>query len=180
MKKALTDKQSRFPTEYIIDLNATQAAIRAGYSKKTAYSIGHELLKKPEIEEMIIDLKLKRTIRTEITSDRVLQELATIAFFDLKLFYDEDGMMLEIPDMPEEARRVIGGVTVTSISNKNDDNIEYYTKNIKLIDKRGSLELLGRHLAMFTDKFKIEGAESPFAQFTRELADEVKRIDAKN
>lgn len=75
----LTDKQRRFVDEYLIDLNATQAAIRAGYSRKTAYSIGQENLTKPEIQEAIQVENDKRSGRTQITQDYVLQKLKEIA-----------------------------------------------------------------------------------------------------
>lgn len=71
----LTDKQQRFVEEYLIDLNATQAAIRAGYSEKTAYSVGHENLKKPEIQKAIEEAKNKLSERTELTVDMVVQGL---------------------------------------------------------------------------------------------------------
>ena len=80
MTKPLPAKRQRFVEEYLIDLNATQAAIRAGYSAKTAGSIGEEILKKPEIQEAIQAAMKARSERTEITADRVLKELGRIAF----------------------------------------------------------------------------------------------------
>ena len=77
---ALTPKQKLFVDEYLVDLNATQAAIRAGYSEKTAYSIGNENLMKPEIAKAIQNAQQKRQGRTEITQDRVVQEIADNAF----------------------------------------------------------------------------------------------------
>ena len=74
----LTAKQQRFVDEYLIDLNATQAAIRAGYSEKTAFSIGTENLRKPLIQKAIQQRKQAREQRTEITQDRVIQELSAI------------------------------------------------------------------------------------------------------
>jgi len=71
-KKKLTDKQQRFVKEYLVDLNATQAAIRAGYKEKRAYQIGHENLRKPEIEVAVQDEMNKRSERTEVTQDFVL------------------------------------------------------------------------------------------------------------
>ena len=76
----MTAKQERFVQEYLVDLNATQAALRAGYSEKTARSIGAENLSKPDIEKAIADALEARRLRTEITQDRVLEELAAIAF----------------------------------------------------------------------------------------------------
>jgi phage terminase small subunit len=73
--KALNPKQSRFVAEYLIDLNATQAAIRAGYSERTAYSIGPENLKKPEIAAAIAEGQAKRAGIVEITAEKVLRDL---------------------------------------------------------------------------------------------------------
>ena len=77
---ALTERQARFVAEYLVDLNATEAAKRAGYSEKTAYSIGFENLRKPEIQDAIQTAMAQREKRTAITQDRVLQELARVAF----------------------------------------------------------------------------------------------------
>lgn len=112
----LTAKQKRFCEEYLIDTNATQAAIRARYSKKTAYSIGGENLKKPEIHKYIRSLMEQRSFRTQVTADRILEELAKIAFAEegektrdkLKAmdmlarregFYDKQS--LEFPEFPD-------------------------------------------------------------------------------
>lgn len=76
----LTQKQKKFSEEFVVDNNATQAAIRAGYSEKSAYSIGHENLKKPKIQKYISQLTEARNLRTQVTADRILQELATMAF----------------------------------------------------------------------------------------------------
>src|SRR5690554_5289735 len=83
-KRRLTPKQKRFVEEYLVDLNATKAALRAGYSKRTAYSIGQENLKKPEIQTAIQEARDKRSERTEITQDMVIQQLAKIAFHDIR------------------------------------------------------------------------------------------------
>lgn len=92
----LTEKQKRFCEEYLIDLNATQAAIRAGYSVKTAYSIGEENLKKPEIQKMISELQNKQSERTQITADTVLKELEKIAFADTEITGKEKIKALEL------------------------------------------------------------------------------------
>ena len=157
MSNKLNKKQLLFCKEYIVDLNATQAAIRAGYSKKTAQQIGSRLLLNVVIQERIQGLFDKRSEKTEITAERVLKELAAISFIDFKDMFDENGTMLEIHEMPENIRRSIGGIIVTSTSGKEAQ--EFITKNIKIIDKRGTLELIGRHLAMFTDKIKVSKDE---------------------
>lgn len=81
---SLTDKQERFCEEYVIDLNATQAAIRAGYSEKTAYSIGNENLIKPEIQNRIAELKNQISERNSLTVDQLVDRLKQIGFEDEK------------------------------------------------------------------------------------------------
>lgn len=93
MVELKNNKQEQFAKEYLIDLNATQAAIRAGYSRKTAYSQGQRLLKNVEIQTRISELMNERSRRTEITADRVIQEIAKIAFSDIGEYmtWDQDG-----------------------------------------------------------------------------------------
>ena len=89
----MTAKQDRFVEEYLVDLNATQAALRAGYSEKTAMVIGSENLKKPEINKAVADALNARRLRTEVTQDRVLEELALVAFADMP-----DEMVVKVSD----------------------------------------------------------------------------------
>ncbi len=148
----LTDKQAQFVKEYLIDLNATQAAIRAGYSKDTANVIACENLSKPYLQAAIQKEMDKRAKRTEITQDRVLQELATIGFLDIRRAFDDEGNIIPIKDMPEDVARAIGGLDYMAFG----DDEKGVTSKIKLIDKKGSLELMGRHLKMFTDKVEVD------------------------
>jgi len=152
----LTDKQAMFVKEYIIDLNATQAAIRAGYSENSARQIASTMLSNHNIQDAIQKEMDKRSKRTEITQDRVLKELALIGFMDIRKAFDAKGQLLSIPDMPEEVARAIGGIDHQVIGT-GDDQIGL-TSKIKIIDKKGSLELLGKHLKLFTDKTEVSGA----------------------
>ena len=157
----LTNKQKCFVQEYLIDLNATQAAIRAGYSKKTAGITGFHTLKIPKIQAAITRAMQARSKRTEISQDRVLEELARLAFIDPVDFYDDNGNLLSIVDMPEDARRAIGGIeaTITNVEHTEGSRTEESLKKIKILDKKGSLEMLGRHLKMFTDKKEVSGPD---------------------
>lgn len=92
----LTEKQKRFCEEYLIDLNATQAALRAGYSKRTAYSIGDENLKKPEIQNYLSELMKKRSERTGIKADDVINELKSVAFTETNITGKEKVKALEL------------------------------------------------------------------------------------
>ena len=138
----LTEKQKRFCEEYLIDLNATQAAIRAGYSKKTAFSIGVENLKKPLVQEYLKKMMDDRSQRTEITADRVLRELAAIAFSD-RTELAQVGEYGEVTFTPtehlkDEVKKTIAGI----------ENGKYGTK-VTTYDKVKALELLGKHLGLF-------------------------------
>lgn len=111
----LTDRQARFCEEYLIDLNATQAAIRAGYSEKTANEQGARLLANVSVQEKIAELKAERAKRTEMTQDSVIQELAAVARAEIK--------------------------------------------GVRAVDKLKALELLGKHLGMFVERYEVNAAE---------------------
>lgn len=154
---AFTDKQRQFCREYLVDLNATQAAIRAGYSKKTARGTAWQLLQKPEIQAEIQRLMDKRANRTEITADRVLMEIARVAFLDPRRFYDGQGRLLPIGELPDDVAAALASMEeVVSKVPGEPDEVEY-TKKIKMADKLRALELAGKHLKLFTDKVELSG-----------------------
>lgn len=155
---ALTAKQARFVAEYLIDLNATQAAIRAGYSKKTAQMIGFENLSKPIISEALSERMRAREARTEITQDRVLQEYAKLAFLDPRRFYDESGALIPVNLLPADVAAALVGVDVTDTYDK-ESNAVITTKKVKFIDKKGALDSVARHLGMFNDKLQMTGKD---------------------
>lgn len=148
---ALNERQERFAQEYIIDLNATQAAIRAGYSEKTAYSIGQRLLKHVEIQERIQQAMKERATRTGITQDRVLREYARIAFFDPRKLFDEDGNPINISELDEDTAAAIAGLEVVQELNSETGRMSY-TKKYKITNKLGALDSLAKHLGMFDGK----------------------------
>ena len=136
--------------EYLVDLNAAQAAIRAGYSKHTAKDIGCQNLAKLNVQTALTAALKARSERTEITQDMVISELAKIAFFDIRKLYDETGNLIAIQKLDADVAAAIGGVdVVASVDNS-------VTTKLKIIDKKGSLELLGRHLVLFTDKTEVK------------------------
>jgi phage terminase small subunit len=147
----VTPKQERFVQEYLIDLNATQAAIRAGYSAKTAYEIGRQNLRK--LEKKIAIAQSERSKRTEITADRVLKELARIAFVDLrKVFRWGPGGVTLLPSdgLSEDEAAIVAEVSETTT--ESGGSIKG-----KRFDKLKALELLGRHLGLFVDRTEITG-----------------------
>jgi len=108
----LTPKQERFVAEYLIDLNATQAAIRTGYSAKTAASQGARLLKQSGVARAVQTAQQARAVRTEITQDRVLQELARIAFFDIRRLYRADGSMKDPCELDADTAAALASIEV--------------------------------------------------------------------
>lgn len=166
----LTPKQQRFVDEYLVDLNATQAAIRAGYSAKTAHSVGAENLTKPEIASAIQRAKDARSKRTQITSDRVLEELGRIGFSDMRAFVewgpsrvtllDSDGLSAE--ESPAVAE-------VSQTTTQHGGSIRF-----KLHDKVNALTQIAKHLGMFGEK-----ANEDFSDLTRLSDDELEKVRKK-
>ena len=189
---ALTEKQARFVAEYLVDLNATEAAKRAGYSEKTAYSIGFENLRKPEIQEAIQSAMAQREKRTAVTQDRVLQELVRVAFAngtdfarvvvreDPVTVVDEDGDLKQVvrriqtveivatDRVDPEKRAAIAGIK----EGKHGIEVSSY-------DKLRALELLGKHLGMFDSKAN-SGPDTPnnlIEQLTRATEEDMDTDD---
>ena len=143
----LTPRQQRFVDEYLIDLNGTQAAIRAGYSQKTANQIAAEYLAKPNIAHTVAVAMAARSARTGVTQDRVVRELARIAFVDPTKVVDFCTGMIK-PNLTEDDRAALAGVKVKD----GDSGTE---REVKLADKLKALELLGKHLNLFTDAVQL-------------------------
>lgn len=155
---ALTPKQERFVQEYLVDLNATAAAIRAGYSKKTANRIASQNLSKLDIQEAIQKAQKARCERTEITQDMVIQELAKLGFFDVRKLFDKDGKPLDISALDDNTAAALVGLDVQDIAD-NNGNYVGFTKKYKMADKIKALELLGRHLGAFDKKESQDKAD---------------------
>ena len=155
----MNQKQKAFASEYVIDYNATQAAIRAGYSERSAYSQAHELLKKPEVKKAIQELEEAASERTAITKDMVLKELARVAFVDPRKLFDEEGRPKDIRFLDSDTAAALSSVDIYEEFDYDGDEKELsgYTKKYKWADKLRALEMLGKHLGMFTDKVHVEG-----------------------
>lgn len=152
----LGEKQLRFVEQYLVDLNATQAAIRAGYSKKTASSQGHRLLRNAEVQKAIEAGRKAQSAASGVTVQRVIQEMATIAFVDPRSLFDEAGNPIPIPQLPENVARAISGFEVdeTFLGSGKDGELpmRVRTKKLKLWDKGRQLDALLKHLGADADK----------------------------
>jgi phage terminase small subunit len=147
---ALRGKQARFVEEYLVDLNGTQAAIRAGYSAKTAQEQSSRLLSNVIVQAAIQAGRAALSTRTEITQDRVLKEYARIAFLDPRKLFDGTGRPLSIHELDDDTAAAIAGLDVCQVGNSEvgvGDVLKY-----KLADKKGALDSVARHLGMFVDK----------------------------
>lgn len=181
----LTAKQERFVEEYLVDLNATQAAIRAGYSLKTARAIGQENLTKPDIQDAIQKAMEQRSHRTEITQDWVLEELRKVASVNgadyasvvtkkrPETVIDEDTgeekqvsrmsqrvELIDTDELTEDQRAAISSIEETKFGIK-----------VNTYDKVRALELIGKHLGMFTDKVEMDHSGAITIELGGELAE---------
>lgn len=147
----LTEKQQRFVDEYLIDLNATQAAIRAGYSVKTAKDIGCQNLAKLNIQQAISEKMAERSKRTGVNQDRIVLELAKIAFVNAADVIDSDDATIKAGATADDTA-AIQSVKVKVIPTKEGEGVE---REIRLNDKLKALELLGKHLGMWNDKLDV-------------------------
>lgn len=143
-------RQDVFVEEYLIDLNATQAAIRAGYSPKTANEQGSRLLANVSIQNKIGKAMAERSKRTGVNQDRVIQELARVAFVNPKnVINTKTGEIL--PEATEDDLACIQSVKIKKTATARSTTIE---REVKMADKMRALELLGKHLGMYKDKIE--------------------------
>lgn len=147
----LTPKQERFVEEYLVDLNASAAAIRAGYSAKSAFVQGSRLLSNARVRARVEERMAELSRRTGVTQERVIRELARIALLDATRVANFDDATLR-EDAAEDDRAAIASVKVKRIPTDEGDIVE---REIRFWDKNKALELLGKHLGMFQDKAKL-------------------------
>lgn len=190
---SLTAKQKRFCDEYLIDLNATQAAIRAGYSEKTAYRTGADNLRKPQIEEYIAKRQKELSRSTEITQERVIKELALIAFsnnadyahvVEKKMKAEVGGALVDVLD--EDGKpvmyRTVEPVLTEELTEEQKRALAVIKKGregleVKSCDKVKALELLGKHLGIFTDKIEANVNDTTRSELSELLTQRKARGD---
>jgi len=179
--RSINAKQARFVAEYLIDLNATQAAIRSGYSPKTANEQGSRLLANVKVSAALSSAQAERSKRTEITQDMVLQEYAKIGFSDIRKIakWGERPIIEDVPDdydlriYPVEliASETIDDATAAAIS---EVSLTAQGVKVKMYDKKGALDSIARHLGMFNDKLDHTSSDGSMAG-----ASALERINSK-
>jgi len=176
---ALTPKQERFIAEYLIDLNASASAVRAGYSPRRSMEIGYQLLHKTPVQEALKKEMDKRSDRTAITADRVLAEYAKIGFADIKDFLSFGTVKVQEDTDEETGEPIYGyrqmvdakpsaevdGTMINEVSINRDGTFKF-----KLHDKQKALDQIGKHLGMFVEKLEVNGMMVVF-RGERELED---------
>lgn len=146
-----TPKQLKFCQEYLIDLNATQAAIRAGYSPKTASEQGTRLLGNVKVQTYIQEKQKNKAAELDITQTMVLQELVKIAFGDVKNYFDENGRLININELQGNISASIKSVTVQQekIKMEGEIMVEESVKKIESYDKLKAIDTINRMLGFY-------------------------------
>ena len=166
----LTDKQRSFVEEYLVDLNATQAAIRAGYSEKTAAEIGCENLGKPQIAAAIGAAFEERSAKTGATAERVVKELCRLAYSDVRRYYAADGKLRPLAELDDDAAAALSGV-------------EPHIRKVRLHDKHAALVTLAKHLGMLKERIEMTGKDGGPLELrdvsTGELAKRARELAAR-
>lgn len=146
---SLNSKQKRFCDEYLVDHNATRAAKRAGYSKNTADSQGARLLKNAGVKVYLAGKAQKLEKKLEISAERTLIEIARIAYGDVRQFYDEEGKLIPVHKLSDEAAASISGIDLEEM--KEDGIVVGYLKKIRRFDKNPALDKLAKHFKLYVD-----------------------------
>jgi phage terminase small subunit len=152
---SLTERQARFVDEYLIDLNGTQAAIRAGYSPRTANEQASRLLTNVSVQELLQERSKDREARTQVNADYVLQRLVQIDQLDVADILDGTGNFLPVLQWPKVWRQTLSGMDVQEMIT---GDVESVIRKIKWPDKLRNLELLGKHVTInaFRDQVQVE------------------------
>lgn len=185
MRMALTAKQQRFVSEFLLDLNGTQAAIRAGYSPRSAQEQASQMLARADIKAAVDAAKLKRSAELEIDAAWVLKRLAVEAEADLADIFNDNGDLKQVEEWPLIWRQgLVAGVEIEALfEGMGEDRIQIgHVKKIRLSDRLRRLELIGKHVCVnaFQETVSVgslEGLAERLARANEIAADWSKTID---
>jgi phage terminase small subunit len=178
MDPILSGRQAKFIEEYRIDGNGTQAAIRAGYSPKTAGQTAFELLRNPKIVAALRERDIGRFQTHEVTADRVLKELARVAFSDPRKLFKLSGELKPIHELDDDEAAMISQIDIVNLKDVNGER--QTVTRVRLWDKNSGLEKLGKHLKLFHDPaagLALPPEASAFVAATRErIIEELQKL----
>lgn len=162
----LTEKKKRFAQQYVVDLNGSAAAIRAGYPERSSRSRACKLLAEPEVQSYVQELQAEKAKRCEITADRVLQELGKLGFANMADYLTVDGkgiVQVNLAKMSREQAAAVQELIVEEYTERDEKGRPRAVQRIKfkLHDKRGPLGDIGKHLGMFRESQGGEDAPMP-------------------
>lgn len=177
--RPLTPKQQMFCREYLVDLNAAQASIRAGYSPKTAKEQGHRLLTNAHIQQAIQEHRAHHAANTGLSIERVLLEAQRLAFFDIRKLVDKDGNPIPVNQLDDDTAAAIQGLELASERSRDEEGTETTVRKYKVADKNSALERLFKHLGLFERDNKQSNPGGAMADFIAELAARGSRLPIK-
>jgi phage terminase small subunit len=152
----MTHKQTLFTAEYIKTGNATEAAKAAGYSPKTAYSIGQRLLKKVEVKQAIQECQEKASREAEVTLEWWVKKMKQLADFDPRRFYDAQGNLLPVPELDDDSAAALAGLEVQEMLVGLEGGKQVTTvKRVKFTDRQQALNMLGKHLGAYFNELTL-------------------------
>lgn len=171
----LTHQRQTFVREYLKDKNAKQAAIRAGYSAKSAESRSSRLMAVAAIEASILEEMKWQTVRLELSADRVLTEAMRLAFTDPRSYFKDDGTMKEICDLDDDAAASLASIEIEELFDRVEGEKIHigHVKKIKFWDKNSAIEKLMKHLGLIKDRHEHTGPNGgPITHDVSSLSDE--------
>jgi len=177
---AMNPKRERFVDEYLVDLNATQAAIRAGYSPKCAEVQGTRLLRDARVKAAVRIGKGEALERVNLKADRVLRELARVGFSDVRHLFKDDGTVIPLRELPPAVSASIASVEVVLKNAAAGDGVVDRVLKIKLWDKNRALNDLARHFALLVDRVEVSGDVTLTAKIAAARARGAKLLAERN
>lgn len=178
-KRSITNQQALFVEHYVQSLNATQAAIKAGYSEKSAHVLGYQLLQNPLVSAAISQASEKRSQNIGLTTERLLQEAMRLAFFDIRKLVDAEGNPIPIQQLDDDTAAAIQGLELATEKSRDDDGVVTTVRKYKIADKNSAIERLFKHKGLFKADNDQANPGNAMAQFMAELSARGSRLPIK-
>ncbi|HUC40856.1 MAG TPA: terminase small subunit [Gemmatimonadales bacterium] len=155
--KLLTERQARFVEAYLKTLHVQKAAVAAGYATKNAHAVGEELMQLPHVQAAIADEQARRAKRIEVSQDRVLKEIARLAFADIRNIFDEQGHLKNPSELDDDTAATIASIDIVErpATDAQGEPVLEYVHKVRMSEKTAALTLLCRHLGILNDKIDV-------------------------